>query len=74
MRTVLETEYSIDEIFDGQLDKFPGNLSSNFAEKYKEVVRAEKAKQAVGFMFKPFMVFDQNTATALYYREFPLPW
>ena len=70
----METEYSIDEIFDGQLDIFGGNVSSNFAEKYKGVVRAEKAKQAVGFMFKPFVVIDQNTGTALYYREFLLPW
>ena len=68
----METEYSIDEIFDGQLDTFP--VLSNFVEKYNGVVRAEKAKQEVWFVFKPFVVIDQNTATALYYREFLLPW
>ena len=72
----METEYSIDDIFGGQLYNFGATMSSTFAEKVGRELHAtsEKVKQSDGFMFKPFVVTDQNTGTALYYREFPLPW
>lgn len=71
MRTVLETEYSIDDIFDGQLDLI---LQSSAIKKLKRYAKSEKFKQADGFAFKPFVAIEQNTGTVLYYREVPLPW
>ena len=69
----METEYSIDDIFDARLHFF---LTEGIAEKLKKDAKAqsEKAGQADGFSCSPFQVTDQNTGTALYYREVPLPW
>ena len=70
---MLETEYSIDDIFDGQLHFFS---KRRFKEKYKKDAQAksEKAKEAYGLLANPFSVSDQNAATDLYYQEVPLPW
>ena len=73
MRTVLETEYSIDDIFDVQLHLF-GRLDLSKKLKKDAKAKSEKAGQADGFSCSPFQVTDQNTGTALYYREVPLPW
>ena len=73
MRTVLETEYSIDDIFDGQLHFFGGKGVSDKLQKDAQA-KSEKAKEAYGHFVKPFVVTDQNTGTALQYREVPLPW
>ena len=77
MRTVLETEYGIDDIFDGQLHSFAGApQKSDFYKKLEKDAKAksEKVKQAYGLDLYPFWVTDQNTLTSLYYREVPLPW
>ena len=71
MRTVLETEYSIDDIFDAILHFF---LASDLGKRLKKDAKAEKAKEAIGFVLHPFLVTDQNTGTCLNYREIPLPW
>ena len=73
MRTVLETEYSIDDIFDGQLHFF---AASDVSKRLKKDAKSksEKAEHAVGDLVIPFLVTDQNTATASIYREMPLPW
>ena len=75
LRTVLETEYSIDDIFDGQLVLFE-ETRSRFHEKLQKDAQAksEKAKDAYGLIVQPFLVTEQNTGTASYYREVPLPW
>ena len=73
LRTVLETEYSIDDIFDTQLHFFRGGYVSERLKKDAKA-KSEKAGQADGFSCSPFQVTDQNTGTALYYRELPLPW
>ena len=71
----METEYSIDDIFDGQLHFFR-RTGMHIAEKWKKDAQAksEKAKEAYGLVVHPFMVTDQNTGTSLQYREVPLPW
>ena len=79
LRTVLETEYSVDDIFDGQIHFLELELrvrSSALVEKVKrhQFSKSKKAEQADGFTCKPFVVTDQNTWTSLYYREVPLPW
>ena len=73
LRTVLETEYSIDEIFDGQLHFFGGKGVSDKLQKDAQA-KSEKAKEAYGLVVHPFVVTDQNTGTSLHYREAPLPW
>ena len=69
----METEYSIDDIFDVQLHFFIG---SDVSKRLKKDAKAnsEKANHAHGLFVHPFVVTDQNTATCLYYREVPLPW
>ena len=73
LRTVLETEHSIDDIFDALLYFF---AEATFSEKYKKNAygKSKKAKEAYGFMCKLFLVTDQNTGTTLLYRAVPLPW
>ena len=73
MRTVLETGHSIDDLFEGLVGTF---AVGEFKQKYKKDAQAksEKAGQAHGCSVHAFVVTDQKTATALYYREFPLPW
>ena len=73
LRTVLETEYSIDDIFDGELH-FLARESLSERLKKDAQAKSEKAKEAYGLVVKPFMVVDQNIGTTLYYREVPLPW
>ena len=73
LRTVLETEYSIDDIFDGQLHFFTSTSHSEMFKKGAQAI-SEKLEQAYGLLAHPFVVTDQNTATCLYYREVPLPW
>ena len=67
----METEYSIDDVFDG-IVRFLG--VSDFDKRLKKYAKAEKAKEAIGFVLHPFLVTDQNTGTSLHYREIPLPW
>ena len=73
LRTVLETEYSVDDIFDGRLHFFERMGISEGIKKDAEA-KSVKVKEAHGFASLPFFVNDQNTATSLYYREVPLPW
>ena len=72
----METEYSIDDIFEGLLHFFrKQDLSSQLKkDAFNRRAKSEKAEHAYGLYVKPFVVTDQNTATSLYYREFPLPW
>ncbi len=75
LRTVLETEYSIDDIFDGQLIPFEEPVSNVHKHLQKDAeAKSKKAKHAYGFHLFPFLVREQNTATSLYYREVPVPW
>ena len=75
LRTVLETDYSIDNIFDREVHNF-ATSSTRITEKLGKEAQAksEKVNTALGFTARPFVVTDQNTATCVYYREMPLPW
>ena len=73
LRTVLETEYSVDDIFDAMVDIFGSMKLSNKLQKDAQA-KSEKAKEAYGLVVHPFVVTDQNTGTCLHYREAPLPW
>ena len=69
----METEYGIDDIFDGLLHFF---ARGRISEKMKKDARAksEKVERTHGDKVIPFLVTEQNTATSLYHREVPLPW
>ena len=73
---MLETEYSIDDVFDGQLFFYAESKLYKRLRRVKDDARAqsEKAKNAYGLLVRPFVVNEQNTGTGLYYREIPLPW
>ena len=73
LRTVLETEYSIDDIFDARLHLF-GSVKLDEKIMKDAQAKSEKAKQAHGLFSMPLVVIDQNAATCLYYREVSLPW
>ena len=73
LRTVLETEYSVDDIFDAMVDIFGSMKLSNKLQKDAQA-KSEKAKEAYGFHQYAFLVTDQNTGTTLLYRAVPLPW
>ena len=73
LRTVLETEYSIDDVFDVRLHFF-GKADLSEKRKKGAYAKSKKAKQAHGLLSMLFVVKYQNTATSLLYREVPLPW
>ena len=72
LRTMVETELSVDDVF----DYLKGDVgSSKFKEGVKRHGKSEKLKQiAAGSIVHPFLVRDRNTATTLHYRQLPLPW
>ena len=67
MRTVLETEYGIDDIFDALLNLFGSSLVNRYED-------AEHAKQEHAIHLYPFLIVEQNRGTCVLYREIPLPW
>ena len=75
LRTVLETEYGIDHIFDGQLASTTPSTTSKKLGKDAQA-KSEKANRAYGLtsMLYPFSVAEQNTGICLHFREVPLPW
>ena len=73
LKTVLETEYSIDDVFDVRLHFF-GKADLSEKRKKGAYAKSKKAKQAHGLFSMPLVVIDQNAATSLYYREVSLPW
>ena len=72
----METEYSIDDIFDTQSALFT-RMGSNVIERLKQDAQAKSKSAgftAHGSAVKPFLVKELNTVTCLLYREVPLPW
>ena len=72
LRTMVETELSVDDVF----DYFKSNLGGGkFGEVIKRYGKSKKLKQiAAGSIVHPFIVRERNTATTLHYRQLPLPW
>ena len=72
LRTVLETELSVDDVFD---DIFFSVASTAFEKGIKRHGKSKKIKEmAAGSQAFPFVVKGANIATALLYRQIPLPW
>ena len=70
LRTVLETEYSVDDVFDSFIDTFETSQVDDYAAK----AESEAVQKTLGLRIRPFSVTEVNTATSLHYREFPFPW
>ena len=71
LRTVVETELSVDDIFDflaHDKDCMTRNLAKRLAN-YKKLQQS-----ATGSYAYPFIIMEHNTVCALMYRILPLPW
>ena len=66
----METEYSVDEVFDCLYDRFPKRTIEDIADK----ADSEAVKVATGSSFRLFIVQELNAATHVQYREVPFPW
>ena len=73
LRTVVETEYSVDDVFDTILRHFhvEGGLTDYYANKGH---KSDAVKMAAGSQYYLLLVQEQNIASCLQYREIPLPW
>ena len=73
LKTVMQTECSVDDVFDSLLDTFD-NVTVRSAELAKKHGASKAQKMAGGFRIALVRVKDLNTASALLYRVLPLPW
>ena len=69
LRTVVETDNSVDDVFAYLLDSFDSAVTGKY-------YRSESMKAASGAhsRFQLFMVTNANAATRVEYREIGLPW
>ena len=75
LRTVLETELSVDDIFDCWLSEFEANLDDKCYERIKRHARSTKLRKvASSSQAYPFILNTHNTSTCLLYRYINLPW
>ena len=72
LRTVVETELSVDDVFDLLLFSLSDSV---FKEAIKRHGKSKKIKEmAAGSQNYPFVFKEANMGTALFYRQIPLPW
>ncbi len=64
MRTVLETNFSVEDVFDGLASYVKADTRNTRSKLLKKGIRDMKL----------FHLKERNTNTCLYYRETPLPW
>ena len=70
LRSVVETEYSVDEVFDCLCYNFERGEVSKLANK----TNSEAVKMAAGSIFTLGLVRELNAVTGVVYREVPFPW
>ena len=74
LRTVVETELSVDDIFDCWLSEFEANNNS-FYERIKRHARSTNLRKvAAASQAYAFILNTHNTSTCLLYRYINLPW
>ncbi len=66
----METEYSMDNVF----DFLSYNLGRGEVSKIANKTSAEAVKTAAGSIFTLGLVRELNAATEVVYREVPFPW
>ena len=74
LRSVAETEFSTDDVFDKLINNFrTGEIAK---EGVKAHSKSKKVEQAHGsdMIVYPFRYAEQDTGTKLQYRKIPLPW
>ena len=74
LRSVAETEFSADHVFDKFISDFEADEITN--EGARAHSKSKKLKQAYENRFKvyPFVCVQKDTGTKLQYRKIPLPW
>ena len=71
LRSVVETEYSMNEIFDYMLYSFGRSLITRYGLQQK---KSQAFKDLVGFRVHLVHVKEADTGTRLEYRELAFPW
>ena len=80
LRSVLDTELSVNDIFDCMVDNFTG--STTFAKDNKgglhehaaKHIRSAKVEETVGFKVYPLLRIEKDAVLAIQYRVTPMPW
>ena len=72
LRTVVETELSVDSLFDSLHFSFGGNGFARVVEKYGLSKKIKKI--TAGAKVQPFIFKERNSVVGLLYRQIPLPW
>ena len=70
LRTVLETEYSVDDVFGSLIP----DLETSKLDDYGAKAESEAVQKMLGLRLHLLSVAEVNTATFLQYREAPFPW
>ena len=73
MKSVAETEFSVDDVFDHFINIFEGvQVAAKLAKAHapSEALKTSHTSSAV----EPFICVQQDIGTKLQYREIPLPW
>ena len=71
LRTAIETEHSVDDVFDSLVYNFEEERMSKTAKKYG---KTKALKMVGGFRVCLLVAMELNTASCLQYRVMPLPW
>ena len=72
LRSVAETEVSVDDVFDKLIDNFrTGEITEKGAKAHS---KSKKFVQAFTSIVYPFIYAQQDTGTKLLYSKVPLPW
>ena len=69
----METEFSVDDVFDYLIKDFQKDIASSSADAASNL-QTERLKAAYKKQIVPFILVQQDTATKLQYREIALPW
>ena len=72
LRSIAETELSVDDIFDYLMKDFPGD--GEMVKRAQAHIKSKKVKATTGRKVEPFICMQRDVATKVLYREIPLPW
>ena len=72
LRSVAETEFTVDDVFDTFMNTFGlGKITKEYSKQHS---KSKQITKAYRFQVHPFSFIQQDAATALQYRKIPLPW
>ncbi len=71
LRTVLETEYSANDVFESLIETYDVSTVDDYATSESQ---SEAVQKMIGHRIPLLRVSDLNTQAFMEYREFPFPW